>query len=191
MIFAHAVAEHLRLARSVPIRLRRLTRPFQVAGCGFKGCSGSLVRAPSFSDDEGTTLRRRGSPPMPIPPLHRALSSMTAKEGYAGGKAVVGEGSQPRPNGSGTIISRSVASLSGGSAATTAAASSTGSTVGASGVASPLPRSNRLSMNFRRGRSACDTFDNEEDSTDDDERRRATRSAEAVATPSRTWTVST
>ncbi|CAM9402503.1 unnamed protein product, partial [Scytosiphon promiscuus] len=40
----------------------------EVAGCGFKGCSGSMVRPPSFSDDEfGPELFV--APPLPPPTL--------------------------------------------------------------------------------------------------------------------------
>lgn len=143
----------------------------QVAGCGFKGCSGSLVRAPSFSDEEGNSYTRRASIPMPVPPLRRPL--------YTSG----GDREGGRLDGSGaTTTNRSVASLSGGSAATTVGVSSTASAIGASGSAlSPLARPHRLRMSFRRGRSACDTFDNEDDSTEDEEMGRRGRSSRTAS----------
>ena len=41
----------------------------QVAGCGFKGCSGSLVRPPSFSDEDIMADGYRSSAPPAFPPL--------------------------------------------------------------------------------------------------------------------------
>lgn len=47
----------------------------QVAGCGFKGCSGSLVRPPSFSDEDIMTDGYRSSAPPAFPPLGGAGGS--------------------------------------------------------------------------------------------------------------------
>lgn len=119
----------------------------QVAGCGFKGCSGSLVRAPSFSDDDGgPDLLPPPLPPPLLPPLIPAAgfsSSVSLPPGVFGG---AGGGSLP-----------------GGNSATS------------SGVFSPQAAKppNRLRMSFRRGPSPCDTFDNEEDSSSDEEERSA------------------
>ena len=115
----------------------------QVAGCGFKGCSGSLIRAPSFTDDDGgpdpSSYRR-----VSIPPLPPRLS-------------VTG------PAGEGGLLlndrrSRSTSQAAGAPAVAPSPTHSLGS---------QNRKPSLLRRGFRLGPSPCDTFDDDTDSSMD------------------------
>ena len=153
-----------------------------VAGCGFRGCSGSLVRAPSDdedfgrSDDDELFGPEDFVPPPQPPPLLAKLGPHIGGESYIsagvgggsglGGGSSVASGSQYVPTGN--IMSPSAqtsASMLGGSAQAHVMAAHT-----AAATALPPAHRNlstgaasRLRMSFRRGPSPCDRFDDDDD----------------------------
>ncbi|CBJ28378.1 expressed unknown protein [Ectocarpus siliculosus] len=157
----------------------------EVAGCGFRGCSGSLIRKPSFSDEFGP--EESFTLPAPQPVRAPAFGGFTSAlpGGGAGGAvgsslsaaaAGAGGGDEMVPSGGGNnnMLSPSTqncGSVRSASHRTTSGEGGGGGT-GGGGAHKSLPMAaaaSRLRMSFCRGPSPCDTFDNESDDDDDDD----------------------
>ncbi|CAM9343167.1 unnamed protein product [Pylaiella littoralis] len=157
----------------------------EVAGCGFKGCSGSLVRQPSFSDEEFGPEPFVG-PPVP-PPL---LPPLVPASSAAFPLPAIGGGFFPPATATATATAAAAAATATGGGVGSSSASASGLSSVATGPRGKLlsPAANaaavpaapvatapahktstagsvsRLRMSFRRGKSAHDTFDNDSDS---------------------------
>lgn len=140
---------------------------FKVAGCGFKGCSGSLIRAPSFSDDDGGA----DTPVAGAPPPSRLSGTSVASTGGGLFQVEGRSGWAGRTSSGWGNIAGGVATVAG----------TTGVVLSPSQAYGSTNRPSLLRRSFRRGPSPCDTFDDETDSSMEEED--GERSALGISSP--------